>query len=85
MYRVFYARIAFWSEEDPQLARWALDDLICTLTGRGISRTGPRAGALLFSSVVGGASIDPNWREDPQVQEVCRAYGYTAPPPPAGR
>ena len=87
MFQEFYWSVAIWSDEDPQIARWAMDDVADYFVQH--AKWGlPRSVHLLDTSVVdwNGRRVNADWRDQEEVKEFCAAHGYVPPPArPASR
>jgi len=79
----FYRNVAIWSDEDPTLARLALED-VANYVPRMLSHGGlPEPFPLLTPLIIDHRTntINPDWRTDAEIQPYLAAHHYTPPPP----
>jgi hypothetical protein len=74
----FYFSVALWADEDPKIARWAMDDLVNSLD---VSRARPANPSVFY--VLGPFVVDTDsfrvcadWRDREDVKVYCSSHGY---------
>jgi hypothetical protein len=80
----FYWSVAIWADEDPKIARWAMDDIVDYIPGM-LSIGGlPKSGLVISIAVVDRQArrVDPGWRDNDDVRTYCAEHGYVPPPAP---
>ena len=78
--RTEFNRIAYWVDEDPNIGRWALEDLADDIEQD--RHALPASYFALFSGmahVMDGKLVE-DWRSDGVIRDYCLAHGYTCPP-----
>lgn len=71
--RYFYHLTAIWADEDPKIARWAMDDMVDFIRHGSLGL--PNCAHVLSASLV-------DWRDQKEVKDYCAAHGYIPPPAP---
>ena len=87
MFQEFYWSVAIWSDEDPKIARWAMDDVVDYFIQH--AKWGlPKSADLLSTFMVDwhARKVATDWRDQEEVKNYCAAHGYVPPPTsPASR
>jgi hypothetical protein len=83
----FYWSIAIWSDEDPKIARWAMDDVANYILGMPTAAGLPHSFLVLSPFVVDKhtRAVKAGWRDQDWVKLYCADHGYIPPPAPATR
>jgi hypothetical protein len=82
MCRSCYSGIAAWTDEDPHIARWALDDMVTYLQDTHATHGLPKSCELVVPGMIDYAAgkVEPNWRDEDAVKDYCTAHAYTPSP-----
>jgi hypothetical protein len=76
-----FARATYWLDEDPQLARWAMEEAVAPFDATFTSRGNDAIYVLLQDpQIITPTSVTPAWRSDTDLQEFCRRYGHIPAP-----
>ena len=81
MFREMYFSVAIWTDEDRQIARWAMDDLVDYVLH---AKWGlPKSRLLLNGEVVDWRTckVTADWRDRDEVKWYCADHGYIPPAP----
>ena len=84
MCRDFYELTAIWADEDPKIARWALEDIVDYIRDTHVQYGLPKSCAIFDVVDRIGRKVEADWRDQDEIKLYCAAHGYV-PPPPATR
>lgn len=74
----FYVSVAMWADEDPKIARWAMDDVVeyieLSHATSGLPNSCHVLGPFLVDYELGRVRAD--WRDQAEVMEYCSSHGY---------
>jgi hypothetical protein len=79
----FYYSVAVWKDEDPKIARWAMED-VADYIPHMLTRGGlPISCGLFFVVDHGAHRLEADWREKDDVKAYCAEHGYVPPSAPS--
>ena len=78
MCRSFYRRVAIWSDIDPHIARWTLEDVATYIHDTHATHSLPESCVVLESTAIDTITgkPDPDWRKMKDVKDYCLRHSY---------